>query len=685
MVSQSPEVPDELAARRRGEERQTGSEAAISGSRDDAARRDAEVRVSIDLDLDLDRRGGEKPAGDAPLVREPGGREEAADEVIAQEHRVELAEVLVDFAHDLLVDFDVELVLRNLCERLPAVLPIDGAGVSLLVRDELRFAQATSEDLAVAERAQSRVGEGPCYDAVAAAAPVLVPDLRQESRWTRFTPAALAAGVKAVTAMPMMARGQVWGVVDLYSRAPLQMNAEDLNAARLMAQVATNYVLHARDRESRQLAQDALRVQTLHDPLTGLANRVLLLDRLSQALAATPRAAGTPAVLFLDLDRFKQVNDTYGHAAGDRLLLGVAHALHAALRPGDTLARLSGDEFVVLACDQHPERRPEGTATHLARRLLAALEHPVKVNGHAVVISASIGIAYAEDADTPESLLHAADTAMYDAKDAAGEHIAINDRLSGTPVSSLLQVEAELSTALDGGQLRLHYQPVIDLRSGAVAGAEALIRWQHPSRGLLAPEAFLPAAEATGQINALGRWVTTTACQALHAASSRLPPGGFRLAVNASPRELHHPDFVPTLRKALTEADVDPRRLCVEVTEATLISDLGETSTVLKQIRGLGVRVAVDDFGTGFSSLAYLHRLPVDTLKIDQSFVKNMTTTPADEVIVAHVISLAHGLGLSVTAEGVETAEQQQQLQGMGCDHGQGYALGRPGPSLAPA
>lgn len=204
------------------------------------------------------------------------------------------------------------------------------------------------------------------------------------------------------------------------------------------------------------------------------------------------------------------------------------------------------------------------------------------MNGHAVVISASIGIAYAEDADTPESLLHAADTAMYDAKDAAGEHIATNDRLSATPVSSLLQVEAELSTALDGGQLRLHYQPVIDLRSGAVAGAEALIRWQHPSRGLLAPEAFLPAAEVTGQINALGRWVTTTACQALHAAGSRLPPGGFLLAVNASPRELHHPDFVPTLRKALTEADVDPHRLCVEVTEATLISDLGETSTVLQ-------------------------------------------------------------------------------------------------------
>ncbi|WP_432549519.1 putative bifunctional diguanylate cyclase/phosphodiesterase [Kineococcus esterisolvens] len=613
--------------------------------------------------------------------------------MIAQEHRVELADVLADFTQDLLADFNVELVLRNLCERLPAVLPIDGAGVSLVEREQeqeqLRFAQATSEDLAVAERSQSQVGEGPCYDAVATATPVHVADLSQESRWTRFTPAALAAGVHAVTAMPMMARGQVWGVVDLYSREPLRLNEEDLNAARLMAQVATNYVLHARDRETRQLAEDALRVQTLHDPLTGLPNRVLLLDRLTHALAATPRTAGTPAVLFIDLDRFKQVNDTYGHAAGDRLLLGVAHALHAVLRPSDTLARLSGDEFIVVAGEQHPERRPEGSATHLARRLLAALEHPIKVNGHSMVISASVGIAYATDGDTPESLLHAADTAMYDAKANIGtnadERIAVNDRRDRAAVPSLLQVEGELATALDGGQLRLHYQPVVDLRSGAVAGAEALIRWQHPSRGLLAPEAFLPAAEVTGQIVALGRWVTTTACQALRAVGHRLPGADFRLALNASPRELHHPDFVPALRESVAEAVVDPHLLCVEVTEATLISDLGETSAVLAQIRQLGVRVAVDDFGTGFSSLAYLHRLPVDTLKIDQSFVKTMTTAPAGEVIVAHVISLAHGLGLTVTAEGIETVQQRRRLHEMGCDHGQGYALGRPAATLAPA
>ncbi len=605
--------------------------------------------------------------------------------MIAAAHRRELAEVLADFTQDLLADFNVDLVLRNLCQRLPAVLPIDGAGVTLLEQGELRFAQATSEDLAVAERAQSHLGEGPCHDAVAAAAPVLVPDLQQDSRWTRFTPAALVAGVHAVTAVPMIARGQVWGVVDLYSRAPLRMHAEDLDAARLLAQVATNYVLHARDRESRQLAEDALRAQTLHDPLTGLPNRVLLMDRLTQALAATGRAAGTPAVLFCDLDRFKQVNDTYGHAAGDRLLIGVADALHAVLRPGDTLARLSGDEYVVLVLDQHPERRPEGSATHLARRLHAALEQPIKVNGHAVVISASIGIAYAEDGDTPESLLRAADTAMYDAKGAAGEHIAVNDRRRATVVPSLLQLESELSTALDGGQLRLHYQPVVDLHTGAVAGAEALVRWAHPSRGLLAPKAFLPAAEVTGQINALGRWVITTACQALHAAGSRLSAADFRLAVNASTRELHHPDFVPALRSAVTDADVDPEQLCVEVTEATLISDLDEASAVLQQIRALGVRVAVDDFGTGFSSLAYLHRLPVDTLKIDQSFVRTMTTTPTGEVIVSHVISLAHDLGLSVTAEGVETAQQRQRLRDMSCDHGQGYALGRPRPTLRTA
>jgi diguanylate cyclase (GGDEF)-like protein len=685
-VGKDPDVPDELAARRRLDEHQAAlQEGPAVGGSAAAARRDVAFEDGPDAGA-----GGHGGSGaGAPDPAEPAGSQDAADEAVAVGHRVELAQVLADFAHDLLGDFNVELVLRNLCERLPALLPIDGAGVSLLEQDELCFARATSEDLAAAERAQARVREGPSFDAVAAAAPVMVPDLRRESRWTRFTPAALAVGVHAVTAMPMIARGQVWGVVDLYSRAPLDLDAADLSAARLVAQVATNYVLHARDRETRQAAENALRTQTLHDPLTGLPNRLLLLDRLTQALAATGRAPGTPALLFLDLDRFKQVNDTYGHAAGDRLLLGVAHALHAVLRPGDTLARLSGDEFVVLAGNQHPERQPGGTAITLARRLLAALDHPIRVGEHAVVISASIGIAYARAGDTPEALLGAADTAMYDAKETGrtgrGERIAVNDRRSSTPVASLLQVESELASALAGGQLRLHYQPVLDLRSGEVAGAEALVRWQHPFRGLLAPGAFLPAAEVTGQINPLGRWVVTTACQALRAASGRLPGPGFRLAVNASPREVHHPDFVPTLRLASTEAGVNPEQLCVEVTEATLIADLGETSGILAQIRALGVQVAVDDFGTGFSSLAYLHRLPVDTLKIDQSFVKTMTTTTSGDVIVAHVVGLAHSLGLSVTAEGIETAEQQQRLRELGCDHGQGYALGRPQPTIATA
>ncbi|PPK90886.1 diguanylate cyclase (GGDEF)-like protein [Kineococcus xinjiangensis] len=595
---------------------------------------------------------------------------------------------MAGLAEELLTGFNVEQVLRRLCERLPRVLPVDGAAVSLLHEDRLLYAEATTVEFAMAERAQADLGEGPCFEAVLSAEAVQVPDLRVETRWRRFTSAALAAGVAAVTSLPMAARGRIWGAVELYSRAPLLLNAEDLAAARLLTHVATNYILHARDRESRQAAEDALRVQTMHDPLTGLPNRVLLLDRLSLALAAASRSSKALAVLFVDLDRFKQVNDTFGHAAGDRLLIGVADALQSVLRPGDTLARLAGDEFVVLAGDQHPTRRPSGTATGLARRLLAALDRPIRIDGHPVCIAASIGIAYAEPGDTPESLLHAADTAMYEAKEGGsrgGERIAVADRRRPTGAPSLLQWESELSTALEGGQLRLHYQPVLDLRSGAVAGAEALIRWQHPVRGLLTPAAFLPAAEVTGQITALGRWVTNAACRSLHAADTALPAAGFRLAVNASPRELHHPEFVTSLRQAMSAADVDPHRLCVEVTEASLISDLGEISAVLQQIRDLGVRVAVDDFGTGFSSLAYLHRLPVDTLKIDQSFVKTMTTTSAGDVIVAHVIGLAHSLGLSVTAEGIETSHQQQRLHDLGCDHGQGYALGRPRPTLTVA
>ena len=635
-------------------------------------------------ELAAQRSAGGTGAADGAADRAADEAEAVAEEAVAARHRVELARVLADFAQDLLEDFDVDLVLRRLCERLPGVLPVDGAGVSLVEQDALRFARASSAELAEAERAQTRFGEGPCFEALATGEPVEVPDLRREGRWRRFAPAAVAAGAAAVTALPMTARGRVWGAVDLYSRAPLRLGAEDLATARLLTQVATSYVLHARDRQDRRAAEDALRVQTLHDPLTGLPNRVLLLDRLTQALAAADRDGRTTAVLFLDLDRFKQVNDTYGHAAGDRLLLGVAEALHGALRPGDTLARLAGDEFVVLAGGQQPGRLPDGSATVLARRLLAALERPIRVNGHSVRIAASVGVAYARPGDTPEALLHAADTAMYEGKGRAGERIVVNDRRTVTAVPSLLQLEAELAVALEGGQLRVHYQPVLDLRSGAVAGAEALVRWQHPHRGLLGPDTFLPAAEVTGQISALGHWVTSTACLGLRAAAGHLPAGGFRLAVNVSPRELHHPDFLPLLRRSTDEAGVDPARLCVEVTEATLISDLSETAAVLERVRALGAQVAVDDFGTGFSSLAYLHRLPVDVLKIDRSFVRTLTApgTGAGEVIVAHVVGLAHGLGLSVTAEGVETEQQREQLRELGCDHGQGYALGRPRPQL---
>ena len=426
---------------------------------------------------------------------------------------------------------------------------------------------------------------------------------------------------------------------------------------------------------------EQLRHQAFHDPLTGLPNRTLLLDRLERALVQTLRGGARPALLLLDLDGFKVVNDSLGHAAGDRLLIALAERLAAAMRPGDTIARLGGDEFAVLldtATDIH-------AATAVADRLLDALATPLALDGRELVVEASLGIALATDgAARPDDLLRDADLALYRAKDAGRAGYAIYDTSLHTAVNARLVLEAELRRALASEEFVLHYQPKVDLATGRLAGVEALVRWRHPTRGLVPPDDFIPLAEETGLIVPLGRWVLTEACHQARAwAAARITDPPLTMSVNLSARQFRQPDLVGDVARILRDTGVIPGLIQLEITEGVLMEDAAATLGLLERLRGLGIALAIDDFGTGYSSLVYLKRFPIDVLKVDKAFVTGLGHDPGNGAITTAVIGLAHALGLAVTAEGVETAGELAQLRSLGCEQGQGYYFARPMPAAA--
>ncbi len=436
-----------------------------------------------------------------------------------------------------------------------------------------------------------------------------------------------------------------------------------------------------RDIGERKAFEEQLRHQAFHDPLTGLPNRTLLLDRLERALVQTLRGGARPALLLLDLDGFKVVNDSLGHAAGDRLLIALAERLAAAMRPGDTIARLGGDEFAVLldtATDIH-------AATAVADRLLDALATPLALDGRELVVEASLGIALATDgAARPDDLLRDADLALYRAKDAGRAGYAIYDTSLHTAVNARLVLEAELRRALASEEFVLHYQPKVDLATGRLAGVEALVRWRHPTRGLVPPDDFIPLAEETGLIVPLGRWVLTEACHQARAwAAARITDPPLTMSVNLSARQFRQPDLVGDVARILRDTGVIPGLIQLEITEGVLMEDAAATLGLLERLRGLGIALAIDDFGTGYSSLAYLKRFPIDVLKVDKAFVTGLGHDPGNGAITTAVIGLAHALGLAVTAEGVETAGELAQLRSLGCEQGQGYYFARPMPAAA--
>ena len=436
------------------------------------------------------------------------------------------------------------------------------------------------------------------------------------------------------------------------------------------------FVLAIRDETERKSLEDQLAHQAFHDRLTGLANRALLADRIDHGLARIGRTGRDLAVVFVDVDDFKAVNDTLGHASGDALLQEVSRRLQGCVRPGDTVARLGGDEFAVLMEDAE-----EDVAVAVATRLQEALRAAVSLGPHEVHVSASAGIALSGPETTSASeVLRNADVAMYQAKaDGKGGHQVFRAEMHEALVRRA-ELLGELRLAVERSEFTLHYQPLVDLTSGGIVGFEALVRWQHPTRGMVPPNEFIPLAEETGLIVPIGHWVLEEAVarlRAFDAVERRDPP--LTMSVNVSGRQFGRPDLVPAVADALARSGIDPARLTLELTESILFEDGDSTITRLAELKALGVHLAIDDFGTGFSSLSYLQRYPIDSLKIDKSFVDAMDTSRGAE-LVRTVIELGSVLGITTVAEGIEHSAQLDALQALGCQLGQGFMFSRPVP-----
>jgi diguanylate cyclase (GGDEF)-like protein len=430
------------------------------------------------------------------------------------------------------------------------------------------------------------------------------------------------------------------------------------------------------DITERTRAEAELQFQAFHDALTGLPNRALFLDRLEHALTRTERHGGTVGVLFLDLDRFKLVNDSLGHAAGDLLLINVAGRLKGCLRAEDTVARFGGDEFAILLSQLD---EPSGTLL-TAERIIRALDAPFHLEGHDVVTATSIGIVTNTPDHSPADMVRDADAALYRAKAKGRGRYEVFDETMNARALERLELEADLRAALARNEFTVYYQPKINLATGHLEGMEALVRWQHPRRGLVSPDAFIPLAEETGLIRPIGQWVLEEACRQTKRWLDHNPDLALVTSVNLSARQFQQPTLVEDVTQALRQSGVSPWCMQLEITESVAMEDAEAAVTILQQLKALGLQLAIDDFGTGYSSLAYLKRFPVDELKIDRAFVSGLMHESEDASIVNAVASLGHALNLSIVAEGIETAEESHHVHTLGCEVGQGYYFARPLP-----
>jgi diguanylate cyclase (GGDEF)-like protein len=587
-----------------------------------------------------------------------------------------MAAVLTDFARTLATDFPIQGILDHLVKRIVEVLPVTGAGVTVITPDTgPRYIAASDEAALRFEQLQTDVGDGPCVWTYRTGEPVVVPDLAADDRFTQFGPRAVASGLAAVFTFPLRHADGRLGALDLYRDTVGALDSSATAAAQTLADVAAAYLLNAQAREETRLTSERFRHTALHDPLTGLPNRLLLQQRLEHAAQRAQRSHTNAAVLFVDLDRFKRVNDTHGHRVGDDLLCAIAERLASLVRPGDTLARFSGDEFVYLCEDLASPADVEA----VAQRVDDAFIEPFVLDGKELTVTASVGMAFAGPGeDVSDQLVVHADIAMYQAKRRGGAGHQIIDLREAMKSRDRHSLETDLRAAFAAGLLDLAYQPVVRSADGSTIGVEALLRWTDPQRGTVPALSMIAVAEQVGLINQLGAWVLERGCRDRGQWLIDNPALPLDLAVNVSPRQLMSPDFRRTVGRILAETEMDPAALILEITENVFIDDVERATTLLGELKDLGVKIALDDFGTGFSSLSYLRKLPIDIVKIDQSFIADIGEAPTGGAIVAAVTNLAHVLGLQVTAEGVETAVQRDEVRAIGCEAAQGYFYARP-------
>ncbi len=499
--------------------------------------------------------------------------------------------------------------------------------------------------------------------------PAWVPDVTKDGNFPR-APFAREAGLEAALGVPVTAGEEVLAVLEFFLDGPRETDERLVNLASGVAAQLGSVI-------QRKRAEERLHYLAHYDALTGLPNRILFADRLRQALVEAGRRERLVGVAFLDLDRFKTINDSLGHGIGDLFLKSVAERLARSVRAGDTVARLAGDEFTLILADMgHADH-----AAHVAQKVLDGLARPFHVVGRELYTSASLGITlYPLDDGDVEGLLRNADIAMYRAKERGGNTYEFYAADMSARAHARLALENALRHALERNEFLLHYQPVVDLTSGRVAGVEALVRWRHPERGLVAPDEFIPVAEETGLVVRLGEWVLREACRQCQVCGGEAGPAP-RLAVNVSPRQFQQGNLLRTVTRALDATGLDPRRLDLEITETLLMQNAEGALAAMRELGALGVQFSVDDFGTGYSSLAYLKHLPIGHVKIDRSFVRDIPADANDAAIVAAILSMAHSLGIQVIAEGVETEEQLEFLRAHGCDAAQGYYFSRPLPA----
>jgi len=486
----------------------------------------------------------------------------------------------------------------------------------------------------------------------------------EDAAWckTAFLPHELPEGVSGA----IESRDGRWGTLWLADTPELPLGPADVDFVQALANVLADAI-------QQRASEDDIRYQAVHDPLTGLPNRVLFMDRLANALA---RRASEVAVVLLDIDNFKLVNDSLGHGAGDQLLMQIAPRLETALRPGDTIARLGGDEFVMLLEEIHDER----SAAVVAERLVAAFELPFDLSPGEHFAKASLGIAIANrDGATPAGLIRDADAALYQAKAKGRARFEVFDRAMRARTVQRLSVENDLRRALDRDELRVLYQPIVSLEDGALVSVEALLRWEHPERGLLSPAEFIPVAEESGMIESIGQWVLEAACtQAVlwQQEQPDLPPLG--ISVNLSVRQFMQRDLEERVARTIAITGIEPPSLCLEITESVLMEVPENVSETINRVARLGVRFVLDDFGTGYSSLSYLSGLPIDGLKIDRSFVEALGINSRSTAIATAIVRMAQALSIEVIAEGVERVDQAEELRRLGCRLAQGFYFQRP-------